>query len=332
MAKTKQTRNGKGFEYACLTAIENACNEKGVQIVKRESTALSAAQSCFKSLDAQEQAQYNLAAEAPIPFLMACEPNLNDAKDPGTLSIGLQNDSEGQSGDVRDVLLRRSNPKKTLIDWECGISCKHNHDATKHPRINFCPKTKKDLFRTSWAPSFSMHQDYFDACKQVYELCKQGIEQKKLWEDVFTDPEQATYVYKPINLGLMKSIDALKTNEQFVREFFTYCMGTNDFYKIIMHDKEKLTRVTVFNFSKTLGAPSKTIKKGNFKLNALPVPTRIISVAYVSDSTFHVNFDEGWAFSFRLHNADSTMKVSGLKYDIRLLGVPLCTSNLIFPW
>lgn len=331
MAKTTQTRNGKGFEYACLTAIENACNVAGVQIIKRESPSLSSAENCFNSLTAQEQSKYDIAAQASVPFLMDCEPNLNDATDPGVLSIGLQSDSEGQRGDVRDVLLRRSNPQKTAISWECGISCKHNHDATKHPRINFKPEAK-DLFRTSWAPSFSMHQEYFDACKRVYELCKQDIEQENRWTDVFTETEQAASVYKPINKGLMRSIDSLKTNEQFVREFFTYCMGTNDFYKIIMHDKEQLTRVTVFNFSKTLGAPSKNIKKGRFKLNALPFPTRIISVAYVSDSTFHVNFDEGWAFSFRLHNADSTMKVSGLKYDIRLIGVPLCTSNLIFPW
>lgn len=331
MANSSQNRNGKGFEYACLTAIENACKEAGVQIKQLQSTSLSHAKECFDSLDNQEQSKYDMAANAPISFLLDCEPNLNDADDPSILTIGLQSDSEGEGGDVRDVLLCRTNSKKSIVDWECGISCKHNHDATKHPRINFRPKAK-DLFKTSWAPSFSMSQEYFDACQQVYDLCKEYIAQGKKWSEVFTEETIAACVYNPINIGLIKSLELLKINKQFVNEFFTYCMGTKDFYKIIMQDRDKLTRVTVFNFYKTLGAPSKNIKKSRFKLAALPFPTRIISVAHVSDSTFHVNFDEGWAFSFRLHNADSIMKVSGLKYDIRLIGVPLCTSNLVFPW
>lgn len=331
MAKTTQTRNGKGFEYACLKAIKAACTELTVKIDERDSPALNSAKNCFESLETQEQRKFCIAAQAPIPFLMDCEPNLNDADDPSLLSIGLQSDSEGQAGDVRDVLLYRVDPKKQTRNWECGISCKHNHDATKHPRINFKPPVK-DLFATSWAPSFTMQQEYFGACEEVYELCKTDIEQGELWTNVFSEDEIASCVYKPINRGLMHSIDSLKTDSQFVYEFFTYCMGTRDFYKIIMQDKDNLTRLTVFNFSKTLGAPSKNIKKGRFKLNALPFPKRIISVAYVSDSTFHVNFDEGWAFSFRLHNADSKMKAVGLKYDIRLIGVPLCTANLVFRW
>ena len=167
MAKTTQTRNGKGFEYACLKALKAACTELTVKIDERDSPALNSAKNCFESLETQEQSKFCIAAQAPIPFLMDCEPNLNDADDPSLLSIGLQSDSEGQAGDVRDVLLYRVDPKKQTRNWECGISCKHNHDATKHPRINFKPPVK-DLFATSWAPSFTMQQEYFDACEEVY--------------------------------------------------------------------------------------------------------------------------------------------------------------------
>ena len=331
MAETTQTRNGKGFEFACLKAIKEACAEKDVIVQERVSPSLSTAARLFSSLEDESKSRFDLAAGASVPFLLDCEPNLNDSTDPAVLSIGLQSDSEGKSGDVRDVLLTRFDQKKQRKTWECGISCKHNHDAIKHPRINFAPPAK-DLFSTSWAPSFRMGQAYSDACKQVFDLCFESVSQGKKWIDVFSEAEMASKVYAPINQGLMKSIDALKGNDVFVTEFFTYCMGTEDFYKVIMQEKDKLTRVTVFNFNKTLGAPSKNIKKGRFKLNALPFPKRIISVASVSESTFHVNFDEGWAFSFRLHSADSTMKVSGLKYDIRLIGVPLNTANLVFPW
>lgn len=331
MQNTKQTRNGKSFEYACLKAIKNECINNNVQISERTSPSLDNAKNSYNSLTEQDKKEYDLAAYAPVSFLIGCEPNLEDAADSASLTIGLQSDSMGQSGDVRDVLLCKTDPNNHSNNWECGISCKHNHDATKHPRINFQPRAK-DLFKTSWARSFTMSQEYFDACEKVYDTCKEGINGSMNWNAVFSEKELASQVYKPINSGLMKSIDDLKSNPVFVKEFFTYCMGTNDFYKIIMQDKDKLTRLTVFNFSKTLGAPSKNIKKSRFKLNALPFPQKIISVAQVSDSTFHVNFDEGWAFSFRLHNADSKMKVSGLKYDIRLIGVPLSTVNLVFPW
>ncbi len=51
--------------------------------------------------------------------------------DNDTLSLSLQTDNQGQDGDVRDVLIVRKG-----IDWEIGLSIKHNHFAVKHSRLS----------------------------------------------------------------------------------------------------------------------------------------------------------------------------------------------------
>ena len=42
----------------------------------------------------------------------------------------LQKDSEGEIGDVRDIIIVRRD-----IKWEIGLSIKHNHFAVKHSRL-----------------------------------------------------------------------------------------------------------------------------------------------------------------------------------------------------
>ena len=46
------------------------------------------------------------------------------------LTLFLQPDSKGEEGDVRDLIVVRSN-----IQWEIGLSLKHNHFAVKHSRL-----------------------------------------------------------------------------------------------------------------------------------------------------------------------------------------------------
>jgi hypothetical protein len=58
------------------------------------------------------------------------------------LFVRLCRDSEGQSGDVRDVVLFRKDDTGN-ISWEIGISAKNNNDAAKHSRIS------EDIFGSS---------------------------------------------------------------------------------------------------------------------------------------------------------------------------------------
>lgn len=58
------------------------------------------------------------------------EPQLTEPNGNEPLFLSLQADAEGIKGDVRDVLcIRKKN------GWEIGLSCKHNHHAVKHSRL-----------------------------------------------------------------------------------------------------------------------------------------------------------------------------------------------------
>ena len=46
------------------------------------------------------------------------------------LTLKIQTDNEGKVGDVRDIIIARSD-----IKWEIGLSIKHNHFAVKHSRL-----------------------------------------------------------------------------------------------------------------------------------------------------------------------------------------------------
>lgn len=46
------------------------------------------------------------------------------------LKLKIQTDNEGKDGDVRDIVISRKD-----VQWEIGLSIKHNHFAVKHSRL-----------------------------------------------------------------------------------------------------------------------------------------------------------------------------------------------------
>ena len=129
---SKQTQFGKAFEYACLCAVCNKLKQEKKQIEVLENDAFDTAQNSYEKLSVEEKNRYDLAAMTAMKIIIPLEPNLlNDNENiPLQLSISSDNKAKGKDGDVRDVICIRSSSK-----WEVGFSCKHNHQALKHPRI-----------------------------------------------------------------------------------------------------------------------------------------------------------------------------------------------------
>ena len=77
-----------------------------------------------------------------------------------------------------------------------------------------------------------------------------------------------------------------------------------------------------FNVSGTLNQKSNT-SEPEIKIPKIKLPTRIIELAYKENSktTVVLTMDNGWAISFRIHNA-STIVEPSLKFDIQLIGQP----------
>ena len=127
-----QTKTGKAFEYALLKEFYTRLNTSENQVVIIENAPYITAKECFESFLEDEQGLYWLVSSSAINFLVDIEPRLSNCKgEDDKLQLELVSDSEGQTGDVRDVLAIR-----LLQKWEIGISAKNNRREVKHSRLS----------------------------------------------------------------------------------------------------------------------------------------------------------------------------------------------------
>jgi len=85
------------------------------------------------------------------------------------LNLKIQSDDEGKKGDVRDIVIMRGS-----IDWEIGLSLKHNHFAVKHSRLS-----KKLDFGEKWY-DIPCSEEYWKKVKPIFDFLEEvlaGIQQ-----------------------------------------------------------------------------------------------------------------------------------------------------------
>lgn len=69
---------------------------------------------------------FTISSNAAVDAVLELEPRMEE-ENGDTLLLEFQKDEAGESGDVRDIVIRRDD-----IEWEVGLSIKHNHAAVKH--------------------------------------------------------------------------------------------------------------------------------------------------------------------------------------------------------
>lgn len=151
---SKMKIQGKAFEFAVLDSLCQLLEKMKVGFEVNSSVSCKNAEKSFDQLKIEERLSYRLAASTGIEMIQPLEPRLTLGKDASPLLIDIQSDAKGQAGDVRDVVCLRDSE-----GWELGISCKHNHEAVKHPRI-----TQDADFGTDWigkpcSPSFHQRME-----------------------------------------------------------------------------------------------------------------------------------------------------------------------------
>ena len=312
MAKiSKQTINGKAFEYALLNEfLERLKLSTTVSVVDND--PFKTAKKCFLSFEEKEQSHYKLVASFAVNFLLDIEPRLsNGINNNDILQLEIVSDKAGQSGDVRDVLAIRS-----LQKWEIGISAKNNHRAVKHSRLS------NDIdFGYKWL-NVPCSIEYFDEIKPVFDnLAKLRTASKttQKWE---TLGDYHTSVYVPVLDAFRKELLRLDSDNFGIiaARLIEYLVGRQDFYKVIK-GKNKV-EIQAYNLHGTLNLPFENIKP-KAKIQKLKLPNRLIEVVYQENSktTLLVTLNEGWQISFRIHNASSRIEPS-LKFDINLVSAP----------
>lgn len=311
MAQGDQVKNGKAFEYAIANTYVSYLKDKGLKVILEENRALLVAKGFYDGFSIDAQRRYVESARQTIDTMIRLEPGLSSPKNENDiLRVFLNEDSEGETGDVRDVIFKRE-----CAVWEVGFSAKNNNDAVKHSRLSSVLD-----FGVSWI-GVPCSQMYWDEIAPIFKYLEDAKKARKTWNDLGAD--KALKVYLPLLQAFRKELLRINSeNTDIPQKLIKYLVGKHPFYKIIKDDTHNMVIVKAFNIN---GELNKTVnrKKAQYKTPSINLPTRIVEFEMKegSDNTLNMILDGGWEISFRIHNA-STMVERSLKFDIKLLGNP----------
>lgn len=353
---TDNTIRGKAFEYATLVELyhelaENGWNDKKLTITmdknyKNIERAYQVVQGSDEEFEEDEvepiyietvENNYIHAARVAAKYLRKMEPILSSSdKLYGVLQA--MPDSAGVKGDVRDVdfIIYKDEEQKDIVR-DIGISCKNNHEAVKHPRITEDP----DFAKTWTAGKFSCGEEFIKGMEKIFEKIDAYAQQYTRWSEV---EEKMDTIYYPIvqlfvdeikRLGIVeKGADkaACEQAEQFTKTIFEYMFGTQDFYKFIKDDSMEATKVYPYNMHGSLMQPYKN-QKNNQAVKPITLPEEIVEVRVKpkSKTTLEIYFDQ-WIITMRLHNADTKIGRTSLKFDVQIKAQPRKVMGTILPW
>ena len=287
MSSPTQTQSGKAFEYILADNLA-AFQDKPFT----DGTAKEIARAAYFMHSAKEQESMKKAASEAVVFLCA-----HDVRFGRTMSVSLQDDKEGKTGDVRDIVAH-------LDEGETiGISAKNHHDAVKHSRLS-----DKIDFGKEWA-DYPCSSAYMKRIKPVWNDLRQKRAEGVLFIDI---PDKVNRYYLPVLTAFEDELRSLceTYGKRFVMRLFQYLLGTKDFYKVIKENGH----VAILSCNIT----GELIWGKKWK-----IPDRVETIKRKSgsSSTILVTFEGGWQLSLRIHSAKKMTEPS-LKFDIRFIGLP----------
>ena len=314
---TKSNDQGRAFEFACINTLFNAISKIRKAQIERNSSYF-AAEHAWNNIDDFLRNNLSKSASAVTDVIFDLEPLiLEDDSEP--INLRLQVDDKGEEGDVRDIVISRKN-----IEWEIGLSVKHNHFAVKHSRL-----AKKLDFGSKWFNQ-PCSPTYWDVVCSIFEYLEVEKSRKTEWKNL---PDKEEGVYVPLLQAFMDEIKrSAAKDKNLPKKMVEYLLGEYDFYKVISVDVKKFTQVESFNVHGTLNKSSKTHKPVRI-IPVVSLPTRIVAFEFKpnSNNTLEMYLDGGWAFTFRIHNA-STIVEPSLKFDIQIVGMPTTILTINCLW
>ena len=258
------------------------------------------------------------SALAAVETLFELEPLIVEDGD-DELVLKIQQDSRGEEGDVRDILMVRRN-----IEWEIGLSLKHNHFAVKHSRLS-----RSLDFGDKWF-GVPCSKKYWEDIKPIFDYLVEEKFKGTNWSEL---PAKEVDVYIPLLTAFMNEVRRSNENDNSIpRKMVEYLLGEFDFYKVVGIDNKRITQIQTFNLHGTLNQSSKK-EMPKIKIPIASLPSRIVSLEFKPDSanTIELYMDGGWQFSFRIHNASTKVEPS-LKFDVQILGIPTAIMTIECKW
>lgn len=305
---SKSNDQGRAFEYACITKLKDRIEDKRPAVI--DEVSAMAAYRAWETQSKSEQQMYLRAADAFIYTLFSAEPLILECDgNDDIVVLSINKDSDAEGGDVRDIVIERKS-----IQWNIGLSMKHNHFAAKHSRLSSTID-----FGAKWY-DLPCDDSYWNVVNPIFTRLKSLKEKEVAWHDM-SDKEDT--VYFPIVDAFIKEMNrAYSTDSTIPARLISYLLGIRDFYKVVAIDKKQLTEFQSFNLRGELNKDGRKTK-ATLIIPRADLPTEIIFLRFKpsSKSTAELYLNNGWSLSFRIHNA-STIVEPSLKFDIQFLGVP----------
>lgn len=314
---TKSNDQGRAYEYAWIKTLYKAlCEMRKTKIV--DNSSLHANEKAWMLMDEEMQQTFMISAEAAINEVLEMEPRLSE-NDNDELTLEFQKDGAGVKGDVRDIVIRRDD-----IEWEIGLSIKHNHDAVKHSRLSHKLDFGKEWF------DIPCSNEYWGVVNPIFDMLKSEKENGSRWSEIVQKDEN---VYVPLLQAFMDEVNrAYKEDKNMPEKMIEYLIGKEDYYKIVSHDSKRLTLIHTFNMHDTLNKSSKD-KVSEIEVPVVELPTRLIDIGFKpkSNNTVEMILDNGWQLSFRIHSASTKVEPS-LKFDVQFISMPVSVCTIKCVW
>ena len=308
---------GRAYEYAWIKSLSNRI-ESLQSVIVAENSSLAANKRAWNEISKELREALLISADAAVKTIIELEPQMVD-KANGPIVLEFQKDSAGKLGDVRDIIV-----KKNGIEWEIGLSIKHNHEAVKHSRLSGSIDFGKEWFDSACS------KKYWNSVIPIFESLLEKKSKKVKWSDLKNKEKD---VYVPLLKAFVREIkEKNKDVKDLPQKMVEYLIGTKDFYKIISKDTRRLTIIRAFNMHGTLNHPTKR-KVSAITVPVVQMPTELIEVKFKSNSlnTVEMYLNNGWQLSFRIHNA-STIVEPSLKFDVQFVGMPLSVLSIECKW
>ena len=311
----KSNNQGRAYEFAWIEILNQALSEFGsTKIIKN--SGLESNRRAWQKISYEQQEIYKISVLSTIKTVFELEPRMIELEN-DELMLEFQKDGFGVKGDVRDIVIRRKN-----LDWEIGLSIKHNHDAVKHSRLSH-----KIDFGSEWFGK-SCSDDYWNAVNPIFNRLKTLRGAKMRWSEI----DKVESVYIPLLQAFINEIvKSYREDKSIPRKMIEYLIGIKDYYKIVSQDDKQLTLIHTFNMHGTLNKSGKVISA--ITVPKISLPTELVALKFKSNSknTIEMYLNNGWQLSFRIHNASTKVEPS-LKFDIQFIGMPPSVISIECHW
>ena len=312
----KSNDQGRAYEYAWMSALYKMLSPIRKTVIINNSS-LETNKQAWNAMDKNMQKLFEISAYSTVNTILELEPRMSD--DSNELFLEFQKDGTGAKGDVRDIVIKRND-----IEWEVGLSIKHNHDAVKHSRLSHRLDFGKEWF------GLPCSENYWATVKPIFDRLKVEKRAEIKWSEL-NDKEDS--VYTPLLQAFIDEInEAYKGDPLIPTKMIEYLIGTSDYYKIVSQDKQHLTLIHTFNTHGTLNKAGES-KVSAFSVPIVELPTELIALKFKTEShnTVEMYLNNGWQLNFRIHNASKKVEPS-LKFDVRFISMPVSVLTIECKW